>query len=131
MPEREIVISGDPGDRKDHFDPNLTIRDAFDAMERRLEAHSQKMRGETKILSGPPQGVVVRKFDEYGFVRMSDGQEIYFAPNAVLNEGFGALSVGSPVELSVAEGEGAMGPQASMVRPISEVSLESERREEI
>ena len=131
VPEREIVISGDPGDRKDHFDPNLTIRDAFDAMERRLEAHSQKMRGETKILSGPPQGVVVRKFDEYGFVRMSDGQEIYFAPNAVLNEGFGALSVGSPVELSVAEGEGAMGPQASMVRPISEVSLESERREEV
>ncbi|NPD21767.1 HPF/RaiA family ribosome-associated protein [Alterinioella nitratireducens] len=131
VPEREIVISGDPGDRKDHFDPNIAIRDAFDAMERRLEAHSQKMRGETKILSGPPQGVVVRKFDEYGFVRMSDGQEIYFAPNAVLNEGFGALAVGSPVELTVAEGEGAMGPQASMVRPISEVSLESERREEI
>jgi ribosomal subunit interface protein len=131
VPDREIVISGDPGNRNDHFDPNIAIRDAFDAMERRLEAHSQKVRGETKTLSGPPQAVVVRKFAEYGFARMSDGQEIYFAPNAVLNEGFDALEVGAPVELTVAEGEGAMGPQASMVRPISDISLEAERREEI
>lgn len=131
VPEHEIVISNDPGDREDHFDAKIAIRDAFDAMERRLEAHSQKMRGDIKTLAGPPQGVVVRMFDEYGFARMSDGQEIYFAPNAVLNEGFDALEVGTPVELTVAEGEGAMGPQASMVRPISEVSLEAERREEI
>src|SRR6056297_1842905 len=79
VPEHEIVISKDPGDKGDHFEPYITIRDAFDAMERRLETHSQKMRGETKTLSGPPQGVVVRKFDNYGFVRMADGQEIYFA----------------------------------------------------
>jgi len=131
VPEHEIVISKDPGDNRDHFDPQIAVRDAFDAMDRRLETHSQKMRGDIKTLSGPPQGVVVRMFEEYGFVRMSDGQEIYFAPNAVLNEGFKALEVGSPVELTVAEGEGAMGPQASMVRPISDVSLESERRDEI
>ncbi|MCL3883129.1 HPF/RaiA family ribosome-associated protein [Marivita sp. GX14005] len=131
VPGREIVISDDPGNRRDHFDADLTIRDAFDAMERRLEAHSQKVRGEVKTLSGPPHGTVVRKFDDYGFVRMSDGQEIYFSTNAVLNEGFDALEVGSAVELTVAEGEGAMGPQASMVRPISDISLESERREEI
>jgi cold shock CspA family protein len=49
-------------------------------------------------------------FDAYGFVRISDGQEIYFAPNAVLNECFAALKVGSPVELTVAEGgNGASG----------------------
>lgn len=131
VPEHEIVISNDPGDRRDHFDPNIAIRDAFDAMERRLEGHSQKMRGDVKTVTGPPHGTVVRMFDEYGFVRMSDGQEIYFAPNAVLNDGFEALKVGSAVELTVAEGEGAMGPQASMVRPISEVSRDSERRTEI
>ena len=112
MPEQEIVISNDPGDRRDHFDPNMAIRDAFDAMERRLEGHSQKMRGDIKTLTGPPHGIVVRMFEEYGFVRMSDGQEIYFAPNAVLNDGFEALKVGSAVELTVAEGEGAMGPLA-------------------
>ncbi len=89
------------------------------------------MRGDIKTLSGPPQGVVVRIFEEYGFVRMSDGQDIYFAPNAVLNEGFKELEVESPVELTVAKGEGAMGPQASIVRPISDVSLESDRRGEI
>lgn len=131
VPEHEIVISKDPGDNKDHFDPQITIRDAFDALDRRLEAHSQKMRGDVKTLSGPPQGVVVRLFDEYGFVRMSDGQEIYFAPNAVLNEGFEALEVGTPVEVSIAVGEGAMGPQASMVRPISDVALEAEMRGEV
>ena len=131
VPEHEIVISKDPGDNRDHFDAQIAVRDAFDAMDRRLETHSQKMRGDVKVLSGPPQGVVVLMFDEYGFVRMSDGQEIYFAPNAVLNEGFEALEIGSPVELTVAEGEGAMGPQASMVRPVSDVSLESERRGEV
>lgn len=131
VPEHKLVISNDPGDREDHFDPNIAIRDAFDAMERRLETHSQKVRGDIKTISGPPHGVVVRMFDGYGFARMSDGQEIYFAPNAVLNEGFEGLEVGSAVELTVAEGEGAMGPQASMVRPISDVSLESERRADV
>jgi len=131
VPEHEIVVSKDPGDNKDHFDPQIAVRDAFDAMDRRLETHSQKARGEIKTLMGPPQGVVLRMFEEYGFVRMSDGQEIYFAPNAVLNEGFKALEVGAPVELTVAEGEGAMGPQASMVRPISDVGLESERRGDV
>lgn len=129
VPEHELVVSNDPGDQKAHFDPNIAIRDAFDAMDRRLEAHSQKMRGDTKTLSGPPQGRVVRKFEDYGFVKMNDGQEIYFAPNAVVSGDFKALEVGAPVELTVAQGEGAMGPQASMVRPISALSLDPGKRE--
>lgn len=131
VPEDEIVISKDPGDRRDHFDPSIAVRDAFDAMERRLETHSQKMRGEIKTLTGPPQGRVIRMFDEYGFVRMNDGQEIYFAPNAVVTGGFDALEVGAAVELTIAEGEGAMGPQASMVRPISDLRMNPEKRENI
>ncbi|WP_299564325.1 HPF/RaiA family ribosome-associated protein [uncultured Sulfitobacter sp.] len=131
VPEDEIVVSNDPGDRNDHFDPNIAVRDAFNAMERRLETHSQKMRGEIKTLSGPPQGRVIRKFDGYGFVRMNDGQEIYFAPNAVVADDFESLDVGDAVELTVAEGEGAMGPQASMVRPISDLQINPDKRENI
>jgi ribosome-associated translation inhibitor RaiA/cold shock CspA family protein len=131
VPEDEIVVSNDPGDRQDHFDLNTTVRDAFDAMERRLEAHSQMMRGETKTLSGPPQGRVIRKFADYGFVKMNDGQEIYFAPNAVVTGDFDALEVDAAVELTIAEGEGAMGPQASMVRPISDLQLDPDKREDI
>jgi hypothetical protein len=56
VPEHEVVISNGPGDKKDHFNPNNAIRDAFDAMERRLEAHSQKMRGDVKTISGRPTG---------------------------------------------------------------------------
>ncbi|MBI6629061.1 HPF/RaiA family ribosome-associated protein [Pontibaca salina] len=128
VPEHEIVVSNNPGDRRDHFDPLITIRDAFDAMDRRLEEHSRKMRGEVKTLSGPPHGTIIRKFADYGFVRLSDGQEIYFAPNAVVSGDFEELEVGSAVEITVAEGEGAMGPQASMVRSISNVAMDADRR---
>ncbi len=131
VPEHELVVSNNPGDRRDHYDAHLAIRDAFDAMDRRLEEHSRKMRGEVKTLSGPPQGTVVRKFAEYGFVKMSDGQEVYFAPNAVVSGDFADLEVGAAVELTVAEGEGAMGPQASMVRPISNVAVDADRRLDI
>lgn len=131
VPQDEIVISNDPGDRREHFNPDIAVRDAFDAMERRLEAHSQKMRGDTKTLTGPPQGRVIRKFDDYGFVRMNDGQEVYFAPNAVVSGDFDALEINSAVELTVAEGEGAMGPQASMVRPISDLQMDPGKRDDI
>ncbi len=126
VPGDELVVSHDPGATGAHYDPYITVRDAFDAMDRQLEAFSQKIRGDVKTLDGPPQGRVVRKFAEYGFIEMTDGQEIWFNPAAVVSGSFDELKVGDGVELTVAEGEGAMGPQASMVRPIGRMELKGE-----
>ena len=126
VPGQELVVSHDPGDQGQHFDPYIAVRDAFDAMDRQLEQFSQKIRGDVKTLSSQPQGRVIRKFDNYGFVEMLDGQEVWFNETSIVNGTFAEIEVGDSVEVTVAEAVGAMGPQASMVRPISEMQLEGD-----
>lgn len=125
VPGTELVVSHDPGEAQKLDDPYVAVRRAFDAMDKQLEAHSQKLRGEVKFHEGRPSGRVVRLFGDYGFIELLDGREFFFADAAVQGD-FTALSVGDGVEMTPAEGEGAMGPQASMVRPISEMELEGE-----
>ena len=126
VPGTELVVSHDPGDKGQHFDPYIAVRDAFDAMDRQLEQFSQKVRGDVKTLNTQPQGRVVRKFDEYGFIEMTDGQEIWFNETALVHGSFDDLQVGDSVEVTVAEAVGAMGPQASMVRPITEMQMQGD-----
>ena len=118
VPDNELVVSRDPGDRGAHFDPYIVVRDAFDAMERQLESYSQKLRGETKHHPAPLQGRVLRTYVEHGFVGTNDGREIYFHRNAVADGDFEALEEGASVELTLIDGESPIGPQASTVRPI-------------
>ena len=44
-------------------------------------------------------------YEGYGFITSSEGNEIYFHRNAVLQEAFDRLKVGSDVRLVIAEGE--------------------------
>jgi cold shock CspA family protein/ribosome-associated translation inhibitor RaiA len=118
VPDRELVVSNAPGDQRDHFTAAAAVRDAFDAMERQLEQHSQKVRGDTKTHAAPLQGKVLRLFPEYGFIATNDGREIYFHRNAVLEGRFEDLEVGTPVDLSIVHDESPMGPQATTVRPL-------------
>lgn len=46
VPGEEIVISRDPGDDRAHYDVYVAIRDAFDAAERRLKEHAERLRGD-------------------------------------------------------------------------------------
>lgn len=124
VPDAELVVSHDPGERKEHHDPYIAVRDAFDAMDRKLEQHSQKVRGEVKSHEGPPQGVISRLYHDHGFVETPDGQDIYFHRNAVVDADFDELAKGGAVELAVMEGESPMGPQASTVRPIPKMRLD-------
>lgn len=75
-PEKDLVVSRDPGNRDGHFDPYVAVRDAFDAMDRQLEEHARKMRGEVKTPSEPLQGRVLRTFADHGFIATTDGREI-------------------------------------------------------
>ncbi len=58
---------------------------------------------------------------EFGFIEASDGREIYFHRNSVLNGGFADLSVGARV--TFAEEMGDKGPQASTVKLMGKHSL--------
>ena len=54
--------------------------------------------------------------EDCGFIETDDGYEIFFSRNAVLNDAFDQLVVGS--EVRFVEQEGDKGPQASSVRLI-------------
>lgn len=126
VPEKVLVVSRDPGDRKDHFDAHLVVRDAFDAMERQLEEHSRKVRGEVKTPSAALQGRVLRTFDDHGFIETTDGREVYFHRNSVVGVDFDKLNQNEPVELVLMHGESPAGPQASTVKRIRPMQLDPE-----
>ena len=116
----DIVVSRDPGKKHAHEDVYVAVRDAFDAARRQLEDHHRKISGKVKTHEAPLHGRVARIFPEegYGFIETSEGQEIYFHRNAVIEATFESLEVGDQVRLSIAEGESEHGPQATTVRPI-------------
>jgi ribosomal subunit interface protein len=94
------------------------INRAFEAVERQLEDMSDKQRGEVKTHENARQtGSVVRLFPEqgYGFIEVGGGPELYFTRNAMVDSSFDELKVGTMVQVTLATGEGPMGPQASSV----------------
>lgn len=103
-------------------DLSVAIRDAFQAAERQVDEFSQRRRGEVKTPVGPPEGQVLRLFPEqdFGFLEASDGREVYFHRNAVLEPGFDSLGVGMRVRY--AETQGIEGPQASTVSQVGKDS---------
>ncbi len=110
MPGRELVVN-----RIENEDLYVAIRDAFDAAKRQLEEHCRKQRGDVKAHEEPPRGRVTRLFpdDGYGFIETSDGREIYFHRNSVIDPTFERLEEGSPVVFL--EEQGKKGPQAVRV----------------
>lgn len=94
----------------------VAIDEAFETARRRLQDFGARQRGFTKTHEAPPHGRVARLdiAGEYGFIEASDGHEVYFHRNSVVDGSFGDLEVGSPVAFSEERGE--RGPQASTVR---------------
>jgi cold shock CspA family protein len=64
-------------------------------------------------------GTIVRLFQDKGcgFIETSEGEEIYFHRNSVVDESFEDLGVGQEVRLVVAYDESEHGAQASTVKP--------------
>lgn len=120
VPGKELVISRAPGDINTHHDVYVAIDDAFQAAERQLAEHGRKARGDVKEHAGPLQGRIVRLFREqgHGFVATTDGREIYFHENSVVDAQFSDVEEGQTVEVVLVHGESPMGPQATTVRPI-------------
>jgi cold shock CspA family protein len=118
LPQKKIVVNREKHLRRSHEDINAVVRDAFDAAKRKLEDFAGHQRGEVKAHETPPHGRVSQIFPDkgYGFIRTSDGREIYFHRNSVMGGEFGKLEEGSEVRFS--EETGDKGPQASTVRAV-------------
>ncbi len=111
VPGSELVVN-----RHEDNDLPVAIRNAFDAMRRRLEDYVRQQRGDVKTHEAPLQnGRVAKLFphEGYGFLVTSDGREVYFHSHSVLEPGFERLTIDT--EVRFVEESGQKGPQASTV----------------
>src|SRR5579884_1037446 len=115
-PGGEVVASHVPGEDHTYEDLYAAIDAAFDNAGRRLQDFVRRQRGDVKPHERARHGEVAKLFpyEGYGFLRTSDGEELYFHRNAVLESGFDRLKVGARVRYSEdVTGEG--GPRATSV----------------
>jgi ribosomal subunit interface protein len=116
IPGKNIVVSREPSLHHAHEDPYVALRDAFRAARRQLEDHIRThFKSRKRHHEEPLKGVVVRFLldNDGGFLKNSDGREIYFHKQSVLDRGFEKLSLGDQVRYVEEMGEN--GPQASSV----------------
>lgn len=114
-PGDESVASRAPAQRHAHEDVYVAIRDAFDAVLRQLQDQLQQKRGQVKRHDMPQHGTIAELYStgNYGTITDSEGREIYFHRNSVVDADFDKLAIGS--EVRFAEEMGDKGPQASSV----------------
>ncbi len=117
-PGHELVVDHAAAQDRGHEDPYIAVRDAFDAMQRRVQDLARTMRGDVKTHL-PPQHGRVAEIDPAagrGSIVAADGRSLYFHRNAVVGGRFDELRVGA--EVRFAEQPGDDGPQASSVAPV-------------
>jgi cold shock CspA family protein/ribosome-associated translation inhibitor RaiA len=114
----DIVVDRNPNADHAHEDAYVAIRDAFNAARRRLQDHERRFAGHVKRHEPPLHGRIsdLLPDQDYGLIEASDGEEIYFHRNALVNGDFDKLELGSEVWFTEEEGE--KGPQASTVHRV-------------
>lgn len=124
LPEgREVNVAHTAQLDERHSDLNFALNDAFKRARRQLQDHVRRLQRQVKHHEAQPIGKVARLDlgGEFGFIETTDGREIYFHRNSVLDAGFHRLRVGSSV--SFAEEIGEKGPQASTVKLLGKHKL--------
>ena len=93
----------------------MAVRDAFKAARRKLQDYARKQRGDIKAHDVPPHGSIseIIPSQDFGRIVSSDGRDIYFHRNSVVDGDFDMLEEGDQVWFSEEAGE--EGPQASTV----------------
>jgi ribosomal subunit interface protein len=117
VPGAEIVVGRAPDEDLTNEDVYAAVDQAFDRMQRRLEDHIRRRRGDVKPHASEYRAGRVTKlwsYEGYGFLEAADGSEVYFHRNSVLHDAFDQLKVGSSVQFIEEVGE--KGPQASSVK---------------
>jgi len=118
LPGSEAVANRDPSAHHSHEDAHVALRDAFDAARRQLQDRIRVRRGDVKPHAIPSHGKIAELNAErrFGRIATSDGRDIYFHGNSVLDTKFEQLEIGDEVRFS--EEAGDQGPQASTVHVI-------------
>ncbi|MBK0399790.1 HPF/RaiA family ribosome-associated protein [Limibaculum sp. M0105] len=119
-PAMVFAIDRAPGDVNAHEDVFVAIRDAFDAMERRVKTWQDTHTGRPAAHATPLQGRIAEldPARDFGQIALTDGRLVYFHRNSVLNGDIAELEIGDPVELALDQGDSPKGPHASTVRRI-------------
>ena len=120
---REVNVDRTAQADERHSDLDFAINDAFKRARRQLQDSVRELQGQVKHHEGQPIGTVVQldPLGEFGLLESSDGQEIYFHRNSVLEGAYSRLLVGSRV--TYVEEMGEKGPQASTVKLMGKHSL--------
>ena len=124
MPDhKDVIVNKTHGNMPEHEHVGVAIKDAFAAAQRQIEDAVREMRGQVKPHEAEDHGRVSKFMagDAYGFIETSDGREVYFHRNSVLDDAFDRLTVGS--EVRFVEELGEKGPQASTVHEIGKHHL--------
>jgi ribosomal subunit interface protein len=117
VPGGEIVVGRAPDEDVTNEDVYAAVDQAFDRMQRRLEDHVRRQRGDVKPHEPAYSTGRVTKlwsYEGYGFLETPEGGEVYFHRNSVLHHAFDQLKIGSAVQF--VEEPGEKGPQASSVK---------------
>lgn len=124
IPQASIVVSRCTAENHAHEDVFVCLRDAFKALQRKLQCHEQKRHGKKKHHDVTPQGHVVKILHEgnHGFIETYDGRSVYFTSNSVVNGDFKKLSIGDAVRYVEASNETGK-TSASTVRRIGKHHL--------
>lgn len=115
IPGTELVVNSEKRNHHSHEDPYVALRDAFNAMTRQLEERAREDKGKVKAHESPPQGMVVRLFQDHGFIGTADRGDIYFHRNSVVDGSFDDMKEGDQVRFVATAGE--KGLQATTVHP--------------
>ena len=120
---REVNVGTTPRADERHADVLFAINDAFRRARRQLQDQVREMRRQVKAHDSMPMGTIA-SFDPntgYGFIRASDGHEVYFHRNSMLEGRPSRIRPGARV--SFVEEIGEKGPQASTVHPLGKHAL--------
>lgn len=102
VPDAEIVVGREPHQHHAHEDAYVAIRDAFNALDRRLQAHLDKRRRDVTHHEIPPHGRVTSldPASRSGVIMTPDGREVRFHANSLVDHEFEQLDVGNEVRFN-------------------------------
>src|SRR5664280_1292784 len=100
---REVNVDRTAQADERHSDLTFAINDAFKRARRQLQDNARELQGQVKQHEGSPIGTVVRldPSGEFGFLETSDGVEVYFHRNSVVDDAFSRLAVGTRVTFAL------------------------------
>ncbi|HWX49792.1 MAG TPA: HPF/RaiA family ribosome-associated protein [Roseomonas sp.] len=120
VPGRDLAVSREPQKAKERYanpDVRTSLRDAFKAAERQLEAFKGKLREDTTKPSAEAMAGQVTQIEpgqDHGFILTNTGTQLYFHRDSVTDGRFEDLREGDRVHY--VEEQGDAGPTATKIR---------------